>query len=146
MTHEFTGNYAAKHQNVPAPNPELSRLLLNAASDRRLSCAAAHKLARDQRMSPAAIGQALDQLEIRLTDCTLGLFGQGRKANKPAPEPASSFATSLINAIEAALEAGCLPCASAWAIAEDQKIPRKRVAVACESLGIKISPCQLGAF
>jgi hypothetical protein len=53
---------------------------------------------------------------------------------------------ALAEAIEAALEQGRLPCRAAWALAERFKLRKMAVSGACEALGIKIKPCQLGAF
>ncbi|HUT34199.1 MAG TPA: hypothetical protein VNE39_12010 [Planctomycetota bacterium] len=41
---------------------------------------------------------------------------------------------------------GPLPCAAAFAIAEELGIPRIRVGQAADELGIKITACQLGCF
>ncbi len=41
---------------------------------------------------------------------------------------------------------GRLPCATAFAIAEELGIPRIRVGQAADELGIRISDCQLGCF
>ncbi len=48
--------------------------------------------------------------------------------------------------IRSRLSNGRLPCAAAWEIAAERKIPRMKVSSACEALKIKIKPCQLGAF
>jgi len=49
-------------------------------------------------------------------------------------------------AIRAALVDRRLPCASAWDIAKTFGVRKMVVSAACEALGIKIKPCQLGAF
>jgi hypothetical protein len=59
---------------------------------------------------------------------------------------AKSIMPAMRDAIETALENDQLPCAAAWRIADDQAMPRLSVANACEMLGIRIKPCQLGAF
>ena len=50
------------------------------------------------------------------------------------------------DAIRKALDAGKLACSDAWDIAGRFKVPKMAVSGACESLNIKIKPCQLGAF
>ena len=52
----------------------------------------------------------------------------------------------LESAINKKLIGGRLTCSSAWEIAGALNIPRMHVSSACEALGIKIKPCQLGAF
>jgi len=60
--------------------------------------------------------------------------------------PAVAVAPALAAAIREALAGGRLPCKAAWDIAARMKIGRKKVAAACESMEIKIKPCQMGAF
>ncbi len=54
--------------------------------------------------------------------------------------------SALEGAIRAALQEGRLPCRSAWEIAERLRVPKMDVSSACEALGLKVRPCQLGAF
>ena len=61
-------------------------------------------------------------------------------------QPAETVAPELEGAIRAAARDGRLPCAAAWEIAAERKIPRMKVSSACEALKIRIKPCQLGAF
>jgi hypothetical protein len=49
-------------------------------------------------------------------------------------------------AIRKGIERGCLPCKTAWHIAEDFGIHKSKIGAICDALGIKIKPCQLGAF
>ncbi len=92
----------------------------------------------------AEVGRTLDLLEIRISRCQLGLFGYAaegkivRRENPVIPE--------LEKAIRSRLSDSRLPCAAAWEIAAEWKIPRMKIASACEELKIKIKPCQLGAF
>ena len=143
MTHEHTGNYAAKHQGAAAPAPALRELILAQAADGRISCAQAHRLARENGFNPAAVGQDIDLLEIRLSDCQLGLFGQGRNRNQI---PGILPDRDVEKMIRDALVGKRLPCAKAWEIASASGLSRRQVASACETLAIKIAPCQLGAF
>jgi hypothetical protein len=61
-------------------------------------------------------------------------------------QPAKEIASALKDEIEKSLAYGRLPCAAAWEIARNLNLPRMRISAACESLHIKIKPCQLGAF
>lgn len=45
-----------------------------AANDNRLTCTAARKLAEELNVHPRVIGQAADQLKIRIKACELGCF------------------------------------------------------------------------
>jgi len=59
---------------------------------------------------------------------------------------ASEEEKRLHQAIHDALEDGRLPCARAFQIARDLKIPLHKIGDACNRLRIKISRCQLGCF
>jgi hypothetical protein len=52
----------------------------------------------------------------------------------------------LKTAIESAAEDGRISCLNAWNIAVALAMPKIAVSNACEGLGIRIKPCQLGAF
>ena len=142
MTHLDTGNYAAKHQDRTLPE-ELKEKILAVAGEGRISCQQAHRLAAENRLSPAEIGRAIDLLEIRLTGCQLGLFDTSLDRKPIAPEPPDE---KLRPAIEAALVDGRLPCAAAWELADRFQLKKRDITAACEYLKIRIKPCQLGAF
>jgi hypothetical protein len=114
------------------------------AQEGQLACAVAFKLAAELQKSPAEIGAAADRLGIRLVTCQLGLFGY--TPEKKIVRAASSVNPKLENAIREKLENQRLACREAWGLAEVFEIPRMAVSAACEALGIKIKPCQLGAF
>jgi hypothetical protein len=117
-------------------------------SEGKLSCAAAFRIARELDVSPGQIGQVADGLEVRLNRCQLGLFGYGPKAEgrHKIVEPADDVEEGLAQAIQDSLRNGELGCDAAWEIAAAMRIPKMKVAAAAETLGIKISRCQLGAF
>ena len=101
-------------------------------------------LMEDGKVPPAAVGRAADLLEVRLVKCQLGLFGYGPR--KKIIEPAGAVATALRTAILGGLIDDRLPCLTAWEIADRFSIHKMKVSEACEALGIRIKPCQLGAF
>jgi hypothetical protein len=49
-------------------------------------------------------------------------------------------------AIRKALVEEKISCRAAWDIAQQFNVPKMAVSAACESLNLKIKPCQLGAF
>jgi hypothetical protein len=123
---------------------DLIEALHTASVSGEIACAAAMKVAAEQKASPADIGKALDIEEINIVKCQLGLFGY--KPEKKIVLPASSVSEDLKREISDGLADGRLPCDRAWAIAEKMRISKMDIAAACEALGIKIKPCQLGAF
>jgi hypothetical protein len=144
MTHEDKGHYAKKHSPDRKVQPEIAEALNNKASNRKISCAAAHKIAKDLNVSPAEVGFTTDTLEIRLIKCQLGLHGY--YPEKRIVKPAETVSQTLKKAIRDSLVHGKLDCAAAWDIAKRLGIARMDVSSACETLKIKISSCQLGAF
>ena len=114
------------------------------SSDGDLPCAAAFDVAAALNISPAAVGEYADEFGFHLTQCQLGLFGY--LPHKKIVEPLASVDAELADAIREGLVNDRLPCKTAWAIAERFNIPKMRVSAACETLGIKIKPCQIGAF
>jgi hypothetical protein len=114
------------------------------ARDETLRCAAAFRIADDLDVSPLAVGQVADALNVRLMRCQLGLFGHGER--KSVVEPAESVTPELEQAIREGLILGRLPCAVAWAIAARFGMPKLHVANAAEKLEVRVGQCQLGAF
>ncbi len=142
MTHQDTGNYAAKHPGHSVPE-ELGKRLAALAREQRLSCGQAHRLAEELAIRPIDVGRALDLMEIRLVGCQLGLFDTSREKPTLTPRPPSP---ELAAAIANALVDGRLSCWSAWRLAERFGLGRRELTAVCEHLKIKIKPCQLGAF
>ena len=52
----------------------------------------------------------------------------------------------LKDAVKSKLLDGKLPCKDAWDIAAEFKVRKMEISGLCEFMGIKIKPCQLGAF
>lgn len=144
MTHKDAGHFAEKHPAGTTVAPEVEHELGKRINNGEISCAAAHAVAIDLKVSPEQIGIAIDLQETRLHKCQLGLFGHGK--GRKAVQPADSVSPELEAAISAVLIDGRLACRAAWRIAVDLDVPKMTVANACERLGIRIKPCQLGAF
>jgi hypothetical protein len=85
-------------------------------------------------------------LEYKIAKCQLGLFGYGQGPDKKALKPKAPGDQKLEEAIRGALVDEKLSCLDAWQIADQFNVPKMSVSNACEALGIKIKPCQLGAF
>jgi len=133
-----------KHPNKTV-DPHLARHIKALAQERSISCAAAHKAARKTGEPPEKIGEQIDLLGYRISLCQLGLFGYGSPSKKLNPEMA--VPPDLDQAIHHAAEkTGRISCRQCWDIAT--KLTKKRLDIgsACEKKGVRIKPCQLGAF
>jgi hypothetical protein len=144
MTHKDSGDYSEKHGAEEAPNPAVAKAVTEAADSGQISCDQVFKIAAETGGSPAEAGKTVDLLKIKLAKCQLGLFGYSPE--KSIVKPADSVSPELESAIRGRLVNERLPCAQAWQIAEELRLEKMDVSCAAEALGIKIKPCQLGAF
>jgi hypothetical protein len=144
MTHQDKGGYAKKRSPELMLNPAIAEGVKQGASDGKMSCAAAFKVASRLKVTPDEVGATIDLLEIPIIKCQLGLFGYA------PPDKGVTAAETVSPAVEAAIQEslvkGKLPCASSWEIAMKFKIAKREISSACEALKIKISSCQLGTF
>ncbi len=113
-----------------------------------LPCCVAHYIASCLKITPREVGDAATTLKVRLELCQLGLYGYGRKGTsdykilgKPVNVP-----LEFLENIRATAKDGRISCKDLWDIADTAKIPRPEAGNAADSLGLKITPCQLGAF
>jgi len=109
-----------------------------------LPCAVAFDMARALGVSPLEIGQAADRMAVRLVKCQLGLFGY--TPEKRIVKPSLSASDDVKEAITNGLRENRLPCKTAWQIALSFGLHKLKIAGFCDGLGVKIGPCQLGAF
>jgi hypothetical protein len=144
MTHSADKSFAEKHPGGARPNPRIRDAIVRRATAEELPCAVAFEIASQLEVPVAEVGLSLDLLNYRLIKCQLGLFGY--RPHKKIARPPADLAPNLKEAIEKEAQEGKLACRLAWEIADRLGVPRLRVGGACEAAGIKIKPCQLGAF
>jgi hypothetical protein len=144
MTDKKGPKFSAKHGPGAQADPIVKEKVIKNAAQGDLPCAVAFKIAAELGVSPAEIGKTVDLLDLRLSKCQLGLFGY--QPDKKAVKARAPENRAMEGAIRNALKDGKLACREAWDIAERFKVPKMAVGGACEYLGIKIKPCQLGAF
>ncbi|MFC1876702.1 hypothetical protein ACFL2E_05445 [Thermodesulfobacteriota bacterium] len=144
MTHEDAGHYASKHPKGVEADPKIVEQMRQKLSNNHITCAAAHAVAADLSVPPSQVGMTIDLLEARIIKCQMGLFGYSPKKN--IVKPAKSVSSELKNAIETKQEDNRISCEHCWKIASQQGLQKPEVASACETLGMKVKPCQLGAF
>jgi len=144
MTHSDKGHYAAKHAPGQRPDEKISALVRLKVEEGKLPCADAEGIGAELGVTMAEVGLTLDLLEVRISKCQLGLFGYVQKGKIIRPD--EKFTPELERAIRGRLSDGRLPCADVWQIAAEMNVPRLKVSSACETLKIRIKPCQLGAF
>jgi hypothetical protein len=111
----------------------------------KLPCSVAFDIALKHKINVEQIGQTADIADIRLSKCQIGLFGY----NPPKKKKIKSLKTiepELKQAISDVQQDNRISCKNIWQIAEKLKTNKLHVSCACETLGLKIKNCQLGAF
>ena len=144
MTHEDKGHFKLKHSPDRKVDKRVADLVKSKVKEGAMACAVAFEIAESLGVSPEEVGFTLDSLEINIVKCQLGLFGYA--PIKRIVKPAERVPPDIEKAIRGALVNDRLPCASAWALAEKRRLKKMDISSACEALGIKIGPCQLGTF
>ena len=144
MTHEDAGHYRLKHPLQTDLNTRIAEAVKRKARNNKISCASAHEIADETGAKPAEVGVALDLLEMRITNCQLGLFGHSPE--KKVVKSSETVSPELEKAIRNSLASDRISCLSCWEIAARFGIARIDVSAACEALELKINACQLGAF
>jgi hypothetical protein len=147
MTHEDAGKYALKHPPGMKPNERLAKAIREKSPGKELACAMAEKISKELKVAMAEVGSTADLLEMKIKKCQLGLFGWGKKPGHGKDiHAADSVSVEMKSALEAVAKNGAVTCAAAWGIADRLGVERKAVSAACDTLGLKIRACQLGAF
>ncbi|BBO66819.1 hypothetical protein DSCA_07490 [Desulfosarcina alkanivorans] len=144
MAHEDAGHYGAKHPDGKI-DTAIADEILEKEKDGRITCAAAHMIAKRHACPPKMVGMNIDLLEKRICKCQLGLYGYGSKKGK-AVDASTPVGKELEKAIGAAMDGDRISCEAAWGVAKRLNLAKIEVSNACEALGIKICNCQLGAF
>jgi hypothetical protein len=145
MNHTAKPHFYKKHGADIKINESIKSAVEKESRDHKLPCALAFKIADRLNVAPREVGITLDLLDYRITKCQLGLFGY-QPDKKKVMGGMSDIHPYLEKAIHSALVENRLPCQSAWQISIDCRVGKMTVSNACETLGIKIKPCQLGAF
>lgn len=136
--------FSDKHGIDAKPDKAIKDEILKCTKDEKLPCAVAFEIAKALRILPYEVGKTADLMNFKLTKCQLGLFGY--QPQKKIVEPQDNINQEIKDAISQTIDHGRLSCKHAWEIAARFNIRKMAVSSACETMGIKIKECQLGAF
>ena len=144
MSQEQGNHFAKKHKGSIKLNPSIKEAVLQRSKEENLPCAVAFEIVKELGVEAAEVGKTVDLLNIRLSKCQLGLFGYlpEKKILKPQDTENQDLKDAIVNAVADER----LPCKEAWDIASEFKIRKMTVSSIADAMGIKIKPCQLGAF
>ncbi len=144
MSSNTGAKYSEKHGRDARPDPMLEKEIRKRLKNQVIPCAVVFNMAGELNVAPGEIGKTADLLDIPLSKCQLGLFGY--IPDKKIVRAEKTDNRELMDAIEEALINDRLPCEAAWKIAARFKTPKLKIGNICEGHGIKVKPCQLGAF
>lgn len=144
MSDKKNEKFSDKHPEAIQADETIAAQIRNRTKNQQLPCAVAFDIAAGLGCEPAKVGQTTDLLDYRLTKCQLGLFGY--QPNKKIVKPAKPSDPQLEAAIKSQATDGAMSCKDAWGIADRFKVPKMTVSAGCEAMGVKLKPCQLGAF
>ena len=125
---------------------EIESTILSALRDARLPCAFAFRIADENGWTPAQVGAEADRLDVRISRCQLGLFGYDSFHQKGFVQRFADVPGDVTVSLRAAEVDEGIACAALWKIAEEHGLPRVAIACAAETIGLRVSPCQLGCF
>lgn len=126
------------------PDETIAEKIKEKTENGYLSCAVAFKLADQIGLSSGEIGHYADALDLRLTKCRIGLFGHGKGVK--LVKKLESVDAVLESRVKEFLNNGRVNCEYVLKIADEFKISPVKVGSVCQTKGIKIKNCCLGAF
>ncbi len=127
-----------------SPDKQNCEMVFKGSTGGKIKCATAFKLSEKLGILKSEIGNYADYLDLRLEKCQIGLFGHGEKGKlvKKIDNPDEKI-QEQVTMLQAD---GILSCESVFKIAESLKVSQVSVGSVCQTNGIKIKNCQLGAF
>jgi hypothetical protein len=140
--------YSVTFKEATMPSKKIKEMIDIYPEKGRLPCAVAHYIAAYLGIEPLDVGKEATAKGVRLYQCQLGLFGYGRKGQSAYKIVGRKVEVGkdVLDLIRAGTAEGKISCARLWEIADGTGVIRAEVGNAADSLGIKITPCQLGAF
>jgi len=125
---------------------DLQREIDQRAVEGHLPCATVFAIAEEFNLPLNQVVDAVNGADVRIIHCQLGLFGYQAFGGKRFVGSLAQIPDPLADLLHAGCVHEALPCATAWAIADREGLPRPVVGSAADVLGIRIAPCQLGCF
>ncbi len=112
--------------------------------DGYLPCPAAWKIAEDAGVTKSAIGDIVDRLGIRITDCQVGCFRVDKTPFGNSMQ--KDMDDELIAVLETYKTGKRIDCSEIFVLAGRFEVKPMAVASEASARGLKILGCQLGCF
>lgn len=136
---------AYKNKNIDfLPDASISEKIKKISENNQIACSSAFKLSEELSLTKEEVGQYADYLEIRLVKCQIGLFGHG--PGTKLLKKLEFVDPGIETLVREHMENSILTCKNVFRIASELNISRIHVGSVCETLGIKVKQCRLGAF
>lgn len=113
--------------------------------DGYISCVTAWKIAKDANVTKAAVGDIIDRLDIRITDCRIGCF-KIDKTPYDGSENKDEIDRGIAVMLRGLKENNQLTCGKVFDIAKRYKLKPMTIANEANVNGLKVLGCQLGCF
>ncbi len=109
-----------------------------------LPCPVALKLSARLNVETKAVGDTVDRLGIRITECQLGCFKVEKARHDDLDD--KLFSQEVIEGVQGSLVDSRLSCMAAHDLGQEIKVSLREIGDAATKMKIKISHCQLNCF
>ncbi len=127
-----------------SPNENISKKIMDESKNNAITCASAFKIAELLGIQYLEVGFYADSLNLKLSKCRIGLFGHGKGVK--LVKKLDTIDNNTEKSVDTFTENERLSCENVLKIADDLKINPIVVGSVCQTKGIKIKNCCLGAF
>ena len=135
------------NKKVPSgfsPDENISKKVMAESKNNSITCASAFKLAELLGIPYFEVGFYADFLNLKLSKCRIGLFGHGKGVK--LIKKLDTIDNSIEKSVDTFIDNERLSCENVLKIADELKINPIIVGSVCQTKGIKIKNCCLGAF
>ena len=123
---------------------KLEQKVKTSAIENHLPCGTAFKIAQDAGVPKIAVGERVDRLGIRITNCQIGCFKVDKNIHDGTEN--RQIDEKVIAALDTLNRNDALNCASVFELAQQVKITPMAIANAANARNLRIHHCQLGCF
>ncbi len=126
------------------PDENISKKVMDESQNNSISCTAAFKLSKLLDIPYLEVGFYADSLNLKLSKCRIGLFGHGKGVK--LIKKLDTIDKNIEKRVDTFLDDERLSCENVLKIADEFKVSPVIVGSVCQTKGIKIKNCCLGAF
>lgn len=112
--------------------------------DGQLPCGTASRIAQDANVPKISVGELVDRLDIRITNCQIGCFKVEKNLHENLDKKKPD--DNIIAVLDTLNKNNELTCATVFEVAAKLKLTPMAVADVANSHDLRIRHCQLGCF